>query len=232
MKTTIMSPEDVTPALSEKMFDLMQQYYDNLKKTKFLEDLARKDRVILLFEGEELCGFSSMEWMDITVEDRTLRGIFSGDTIVRQEAAFSLALQKAFIQEVLNMPKDRELYWFLISKGYKTYRYLPLFFKEFYPHPEKATPAFEQQVMDSYALKKYPAYDAARGVIPNQGENDYVKAGVADVDQRLLKKKEVAFFVEKNPGYLRGDELVCLASFARKNLKPFFFKLGGTPCTD
>ena len=47
-----------------------------------------------------------------------------------------------------------EFYWFLISKGYKTYRFLPLFFREFYPRHDAPTPAWAKEILDALGRHK------------------------------------------------------------------------------
>ena len=37
-----------------------------------------------------------------------------------------------------------------------------------------------------------------------------LRDGVADVNAERLRDPHIAFFVERNPGWVRGDELVCL----------------------
>ena len=45
----------------ESMFLLMKKYYENMKKDKFLMDLYDKNDVFLIFESDELKGFSTIK---------------------------------------------------------------------------------------------------------------------------------------------------------------------------
>jgi len=40
------------------------------------------------------------------------------------------------------------------------------------------------------------------------------------VSEAHLRLPEVAFFLARNPGYARGDELVCLCELAAEKLRP------------
>ncbi|MCF8018011.1 MAG: hypothetical protein K9L62_01305 [Vallitaleaceae bacterium] len=210
------------------MFELMNQYYDNVKYDKFLIDLNKKHHVILLWDEDEIYGFSTLELMPFVVNDREIIGIFSGDTIVDKYRPIGLGLQmgfSTFIYQLLET-ETREIYWFLICKGYKTYRYMSIYFNDYYPNHASNTPEFEQAIMHSYATIKYgDAYIKETGIIMNNGENDYLKDGVAPVDKKAMLNPVNRFFIEKNPGHEKGDELVCLARFSRENLKDAFFRV-------
>jgi hypothetical protein len=120
---------------------------------------------------------------------------------------------------------DTPLYWLLTSKGYKTYRYLPVFFKEFLPHPGDGAPAFEKRLAAFLGQQKYgPHFDAAAGVIRANGDGQRLRPGVADPDPAHLTDEYVRYFVEANPGAATGDELLCLARCHPDNLKPFILR--------
>ena len=111
-----------------------------------------------------------------------------------------------------------ELWWFLIAAGYKTYRFLPVYFKEFYPRHDLATPAPVQAVIDALAGHLYPEhYDANTGVIQAQSHQYRLRAGVADITAQRLRDPHIAFFAQKNPGHAAGDELCCVARLTRSN---------------
>ena len=50
---------------------------------------------------------------------------------------------------------DSELYWLLTSKGYKTYRFLPVFFHQFYPCCAAETPALEKELLEGVASQRF-----------------------------------------------------------------------------
>ncbi len=114
-----------------------------------------------------------------------------------------------------------ELYWFLISQGYKTYRFLPVFFHEFYPGFLAPTPERAQRAIDALALARYPhAYDRQAGVIRAGARQYRLQEGLADVTPARLRDDHVRFFQTRNPGHERGDELCCLAPLSRAILQP------------
>lgn len=63
MKCKIFSVLDIKndEKIVESMFLLMKKYYENMKKDKFLMDLYDKNDVFLIFESDELKGFSTIK---------------------------------------------------------------------------------------------------------------------------------------------------------------------------
>ncbi len=213
----------ITPARREAMFRLLERYYENVTRAEFLANLAEKQWVIVLLDPRtgELCGFSTQMLMRVAVGGADVRALFSGDTIVAREHWGDIALARAWGRLALSLI-DRyapeELYWFLISKGYKTYRFLPLFFHEFFPRYDAPTPDWACRLIDGLGGHKYPqAYDPAAGVIRAGPQKNRLRPGVADPTPQRLRDPHVRYFVERNPGYGRGEELCCLAPLSRAN---------------
>ena len=103
------------------------------------------------------------------------------------------------------------LYWFLITKGYKTYLLLSRNFPEHWPRRERPIPRSTQQLIDCLAQQKFgPAYHRKRGVIRFEHPSGRLRDGVAPIDPALLEDPDVRFFVARNPGHSSGDELCCL----------------------
>ncbi|MBR6670051.1 MAG: hypothetical protein IKL31_04805, partial [Ruminococcus sp.] len=75
-------------------------------------------------------------------------------------------------------------------------------------------------IIDAYASKLYPdEYESKSGVIVYKGIKDKLKNGVADVGEREMKNKDIAFFCNVNPDYTKGNDLACLAKIDRSLLK-------------
>lgn len=208
----------------EDLFALMEQHYENVERPRFDADLLAKDSVLVLRDsGDLIRGFTTLKVYTIDVNGQPVRLVFSGDTIVHRDYWGELELPRIWIRAVHSLVKDCGLpaYWLLISKGYKTYRFLPVYFHTFFPCHNSATPPFEKSVMDTFGRLKYPGhYDPRSGVIDLHGERDYLKSELADVPARHLRDPHIGFFLQQNPGYARGDELVCLTRLDPQNIKP------------
>lgn len=206
-----------------EMFQLMDQYYEGMKREVFESDLSEKRWVIQLVdaETEKLRGFSTQMVLELQIGERPIRALFSGDTIVERSCWGRGVLAEAWGRLALALigayPSD-PLIWFLISKGYKTFRYLPVFFREFYPCPDSATPRWAAELIDALARHKYPGtYDPQAGIIRAEPAGCRLRTGVADITAERLRDPYVRFFAERNPGHRRGDELCCIAPLSREN---------------
>lgn len=204
------------------MYSLMKSFYDNTDESVFRRDFSDKDYCLALYHEEGgLVGFTTQKLVELDVGGKTVHGIFSGDTIIHKDYWGDIELFKVWANFWFDYAeKYEEFYWFLICKGYKTYRIMPLFWTEFYPNCKTATPAYEQSIIDAYAEKLYPGeYNRASGVIEYKSVKDKLKSGVADIGERELKNKDTAFFAEKNPDCIKGNDLACLAKIDRALLK-------------
>lgn len=207
----------------EAMFSLMNTFYDNMSEDVFRKDLAGKDYCLILTNEEgEIAGFTTQKILSFELDGETVHGVFSGDTIIHRDYWGSLEMYVVFARFFFELGKSYDrLYWFLISKGYKTYRMLPVFFHTFYPSCRMPTPLYEKRVMDAYASHLYPDdYNPETGVIEYGSVKDKLKDGVADITAKELRNPDIGYFVRANPCYRDGNDLVCLALLREDQLQP------------
>ncbi len=204
------------------MYSLMHQFYDHTDEAVFRRDFFDKDYCLALYHDTDgLVGFTTQKVMELEVDGRTVHGMFSGDTIIHKAYWGDIELFRVWAQFWFPFAEQyEEFYWFLICKGYKTYRIMPLFWTEFYPNYRCETPEYEQRIIDAYASLLYPEeYDPETGVIVYRSEKDRLKTGVADIGAHELKNRDTAFFCKANPDHIRGNDLACLARIDRSLLK-------------
>ena len=222
-------PSELSAAQRRRMVDLLHEFFENVSAAQFEHDLSEKDWVVLLCDSGdgEIQGFSTLMRLQLLVDNRAVTAFYSGDTIIHpaywQEAELPRVWGRhvfAQAEEVTANDSEAEVYWFLISSGYKTYRFLPVFFREFYPSHVQPTPPHIRRVLDALGADKFPGqYDAARGIIRFDAASP-LRAGVAEVTDERLKDPHVAFFVRANPGHAEGEQLACLVRLTRDNLTP------------
>lgn len=206
-----------------RMYDLMTEYFEQMTPTQFERDLAEKQWVFLLTDATsgEIQGFSTLLEFRVDVDGEPVVAFFSGDTIIARAYRGDSTLPRLWLRYVFARAAhihDASVYWFLISSGYKTYRFLPVFFREFYPTCERPTPPHTRRILDAVAYQRFPTeYDADSGIVRLKHASP-LRPGVADITPERLKDPHVAFFVAANPGYDQGDDLACLASLTRENL--------------
>jgi hypothetical protein len=217
LKAAITPISQLAPADKTRMFELMRAYYDSIAEQQFLSDLSKKDAVILLKDRSgAIQGFSTLASVRVNLDGKTLRAIFSGDTVIDKRHWGQRALGKAFLR-YLFVEKAKSpfapLYWLLISKGYKTYLMMANNFSEHYPRFDRSTPARAKRIMDSFYSKLYPAnYNPQTGLIETPGEACRLKSVVAAIPAALAESNpRIAFFARSNPQWREGAELACIA---------------------
>jgi len=229
-RSSLITPKAVeTSTLDAKqraeMYALYARYYAAASREGFLADLADKDYVVLLHDqAAALKGFSTLSEYEREFDGRTLGVLFSGDTVVDAEHWGQQALAFAWLRlagSIKAREPQRPLYWFLISKGHRTYRFLSAFAREFWPAFDRPTPPHIQGLMDTLARERFGEdFDAEAGVIRFAESRGHLREPFAAVSEAHRRLPEVAFFLERNPGYIHGDELVCLCELAPDKLRP------------
>ena len=208
----------------DAMFRLLAGHFICVDRHTFEADLAEKTCAILLVDEEdELRGFSTM------VVYRTLAGgtptsiVYSGDTIVHRDWWGSAALARTWIKAVrLLAPADdrEELYWFLLTSGFRTYRFLSVFFRDFHPRFDEPAPESTAAFLTALARERFAdRYDPATGVV-RFARPQVLTPELLDLPDGRTMDPHVAFFLARNPGHVRGDELACLARIHDDNLTP------------
>ena len=205
-----------------EMFEVFCENFDNATMTIFERDLSKKNWVILLRDSrtDEIQGFSTLALYEMDYQGKRISVVYSGDTIIRREYWGTPELPRSWIHTVLeksaHMPQP--LYWLLISSGYKTYRFLTVFYKEFYPRYDKPTPPEMQARMEYLATQRFGSdYHCEEGVVRFQNGATPLRKGIAEVSDERLHDPHVAFYISKNPGHVHGDELVCITQIHPDN---------------
>lgn len=206
------------------MFALFTRCFEGARRECFEADLEEKNRVLLLEEpGTGLKGFSTLLFYRAEDQGETLNVVYSGDTIVAPEAWGSSVLAPAWIAAVQRLHHRRpaaRLVWLLIASGYRTYRFLPVFWRAFFPCHDQPTPPEADKLMKRLAGERFGrAYDPATGIV-RFAEPQVLAPELRGIPAERLKNSHVAFFARANPGHGRGDELVCLTELADNNLTP------------
>ena len=116
----------LTAADRDAMWAVFSRYYAAVDRARFDADLSAKDDVLLLRDTGDgsLQGFSTIEVYSRRVDGRPFVAVYSGDTVVEEAYWGQTALQRTFFTYLMKTKlrnPTRPVYWYLISKGYKTY---------------------------------------------------------------------------------------------------------------
>lgn len=214
--------ERIGTACREAMHRLLARCFEGVSYPGFVRDLEDKDWVVLVEDDAgRLQGFSTLRVYDTVVDGQTVQVVCSGDTIVDAAARHSTALLRTWIDAVLRLRSPdptRACYWLLICSGYRTYRLLPVFWREFWPRFDRATPHEAVALMHRLASERWGACYRPREGIVRLPNPQVLRAGTALPPAARLRDPHVAYFLRRNPGHVCGDELVCLAEISVGNL--------------
>jgi hypothetical protein len=204
----------------QRLFALYELYYEGADRERFFADLDEKDFVIVLLDGDAIAGFSTQKVFDFD----GVRILFSGDTIIDPRHWGTQELVRAwcrFAGRTKAAAPDVPLYWFLISKGHRTYLYLPLFFERFHPSCDDAPTEFERKLMQRVGTARYgDRFNTATGLIDEAAPLDRLRPEIDSAPART-RNRHVAHFLECNARYADGVELVCLTEISASNMRSF-----------
>ena len=220
------------------MFELFRDNYADVDFERFTQDLMSKDTVFMIDDQfGTTVGFSTLVVLEYHLGQQPVRVFFSGDTIIDRKHWGSQTFAFAWIREIAHIKSaapDTPLYWLLISKGYRTYRYLDAFALAFSPdwrgtlHPEL------DDMRDTIATQLFgDHFDLKSGIVSWPEPRGRLVSELVALSERELQRADVRFFVERNPGFALGDELVCFCALEEDNMKPLtrrIFREGQKQC--
>jgi hypothetical protein len=201
----------------EKMYQLFSDYYNNHTLNTFEHDLFEKDHVILLRDKKtnELQGFTTLLRVPLKKAGVKVIGVYSGDTVLKKEYWGSPVLGISFLKYLWKLKVRRPgtaVYWFLISKGYKTYLLMAKNFSTYYPRFDKETPPEYKFLMNEFYSSKFKNnYGPETGLITFEGQSCSLKQNISDITPEILNEPRIAFFQQQNPKWADGHELTCIA---------------------
>jgi hypothetical protein len=201
---------------------LLDAHFDGVTVETFERDLGEKNWALLFEDAGRLRGFTTLLAYETVHRNEPIAVVYSGDTIMARDGWNTALLPRAWIAAVRSIRErflrtDR-LYWLLLTSGVRTYRLLPVFWKEFYPRYDAPTPGGVDGLLQHLACERFGAcYRRGRGLVQFPAPQRLRDAGApAIVGGR--HEPHVEFFHRSNPNWHEGDELVCLAEISFDNL--------------
>jgi hypothetical protein len=212
---------DVPSLVRDEMYNLLDSHFEGVSREVFERDLSEKNWVVTIRRSGRLVGFSTLFAAKTHFEDIPILSIYSGDTIVDPGAWGSPALARVWIATVNRLrlaDPGRRCFWLLLTSGFRTYRFLPVFWREFHPRSATPIPPFHARLMVSMARLRYGTqFDEATGVV-RFSFPQRLRRPLAGVPEGRANDPHIAYFLSRNPGHAMGDELVCLTEITESNL--------------
>jgi hypothetical protein len=223
MATTI-APQAIDEPMRIAMFALFERHYNDVSRDQFEAALAAKDTAILLHSGGVVIGFTTAAYSTFAFAGHDIGILFSGDTIVDPAFWGEQELARTWLQEIGRVTarsEGRALYWLLIVKGHRTYRYLPAFALNYVPSAGGSDNPELIALRNAVAAERFgSAFDPVTGVIRFAEPRGRLHPDIADPLPRERSNPHVRFFLEANPGFRNGDELACLCALSADNMRP------------
>lgn len=222
LRGSVLSRDALTAELIHELYFIFSRHYRHAPRAVFDADLLEKDWVLVLRDATgTVRGFTTMMLFDVEAGGRRVRALFNGNTIIEPDYWGDQELVRtwcAFTAQLKRREPTIPLYWYLIVSGFRTYLFLPLFFREFYPRHDRDTPPEIAALIDHLGTLKFDE-EYRDGIVHVTTPRECLRADLAVPDARRLRSPHVRHFLNQNPGYRRGDELVCLAEFSLQNTK-------------
>lgn len=209
----------------EAMYLLLGKHFQGVERNVFNTDLNYKNWVILLKDSKtnQLKGFSTLLFYNTNFAGESISVVYSGDTIMDPSAWSSSSLSRTWIDSINKLRTkycQGKLYWLLICGGYRTYRFLPIFWQNFYPRYDVITPLDISHFMEYLAHERFgKGYNPKSGVVSFPHPH-ILREGLRGIPKERLSDPHIQFFDRINPGHLNGNELVCLTEISETNLTP------------
>jgi len=221
MKGELIRREDLTATEREAMFELRRACCRDACRATFDADLAARNWVILLRDGSgAVKGFSTLRAGPSAAAGADALVIYSGDTAVERSAWGSTALPRTWISAVRQLATAygaARTYWLMVTCGFRTYRFMPVFCRQFHPAYDRPTPAPIKRLIDAVASELLgDQYDPLTGIVRFRRPQP-LRPELGAIPPGRLADPHIAHFARRNPGHADGDELLCFAEVAEQN---------------
>lgn len=224
MQAHLLPRSDLSPTQIDAMLGLLTRHFSGVTRSHFLADLDTKSHALLLTDDHDrLAGFSTLDFQLTNYQGQTESLVFSGDTIMDPESWNSTILSRAWIEAVYDLHARLgrgPLWWLLITSGFRTYRLLPVFWREFFPRCNADTPPDICARLTTFARARFgPQFDPLTGIV-RLTHPQRLRHHLEGIPSERARNRHVAFFNQRNPGHPDGDELACLTRLDPANLTP------------
>lgn len=209
-------------AVAAEFFQLYARYYAPTSLEVFTRDLASKSYSIVVRDPQgRIRGFSTVAQVSMLSSVGEIEVLFSGDTVVDRSFWGEQTLPFTWIEEAGRIKSERPevpLYWLLITKGHRTFRYLPAFTHAYCPSPDPDLAGLRDEIAQHLFGDRF---DGHTGLLkPDPGCPTALRPEFSGLEPGRAGLPHVQTFLSQNPGHARGEELVCLCELSVENLRP------------
>lgn len=194
--------------------DAIARRYLELEGDWFARRLRACDEVLLYRDttSGRVVGTTTLDIVDLDHEGRRVRVLYTGAVVIDAEARGRGLLQRAGLASVWRhgLWTTRSVYWFCECDNFRAYR-SSMGYARAWPRRDVETPPVERRLYEALCRRLFgETWSPETGTCaPIEGR--VLKRAVAQATPEVLAADpDVAYFVERNPGYLRGEALPIL----------------------
>ena len=218
----VVTQEDLGTQDRDRMYSIICEHFDNVDREVFDHDLAEKDWIIRVDDEQgTIQGFSTLRHMVGHLDGERVHAFFSGDTVLSRQYLSESSWMGVWIDLALEQAArfaPEKSYWLLMTATHRTYRILPSCFNQYIPHMEVPPDPKMRELLEIFAVQKFPGeFVPEAGVVVLANPIPYRNAEEVEASAGEHHAAN-RFFRQRNPGYLRGDFLCCLAEISFENL--------------
>lgn len=223
LRSRVVDAAECDESLLRELFALFSRYYADVDQGRFIADFRTKHFVLLVEESGRTVGFTTGRLFPFDWRGETISVLFSGDTIVDHAFWGEQELARAWLTQVGRLARSvpgRRMVWFLIAKGHRTYRYLPVFARNYVPRPSHTNPRELIELRDALATAMFgDDFEPESGVIRFAEPHGRLAEPWVEPAPRELRIPAVTDFLAANLGFRGGDELACLCELMPDNMR-------------
>lgn len=235
LSTCVRRTWDLSRLDRQQMYQLMADHYVDADPHAFERDLNEKEWVIVTSDSRRgILGFTTLKVLTADVGTERVSALYSGDTALDPDIWGSGSWVRVWGRHATKIVQSLQpgpVLWLLLTATHRTYRFLPTFFREYYPRSAGSMPAVDRRRLDALmSLKFSREYDREQGIV-HAAHPLVVRPVRVAMATEGMDDDDGQFFASRNPGYLNGDYLVCTAELTPRNYTRLGRKLflGDTP---
>lgn len=211
----------LSAAARDELWQLYRRHFA-AARASLEASLGRAEQVVRIRRRRDgaLCGMMVFSIRARQHAGRRFYVAWAGAGALERECRGRGLLERAGIEAMLRFRcrhPTAELFFIGECCSFLSYRLLARSFAEFWPHPARATPAWERGAMDAYARQAFPTlWDPVRRIVRvDRGKHilaESRRTRAASTDPLF------AFFSQINPGAAEGEAFILFAPVHLANL--------------